>query len=90
MVLYLCETQVQKIRKALEKVGKDLKVTDMGDLKVIHTNIIEGQVLYFFFRTIRLDVVKMRTQPYIQHFILTVFFITKVYLSSSMILVCCA
>ncbi|XP_038143312.1 putative helicase mov-10-B.1 [Cyprinodon tularosa] len=35
--------QVQKIRKALEKVGKDLKVTDMGDLKVGSVEEFQGQ-----------------------------------------------
>eukprot|EP00064_Thunnus_orientalis_P003812 superscaffoldBa00000326_g3823 len=35
--------QVQKIRKALEKVGKDLKRTDMDDLKVGSVEEFQGQ-----------------------------------------------
>lgn len=35
--------QVQKIRKALEKVGKDLKCTDMDDLKVGSVEEFQGQ-----------------------------------------------
>ena len=34
VILCLCATQVQKLRKALEKVGKEFKVKDMDDLKV--------------------------------------------------------